>query len=230
MQKDISTLSQVLGYTFKQPSLLTMALTHRSKERQNNERLEFLGDGIVNMIAAVLLYQQFPAASEGELTRWRSSLVNRTTLAELAKQFKLNEYLLLGKGELCSGGEHRQSTLSCAMEAVIGAIFLDSDFTAVYACLERWYQPWLAALSSAELYKDPKTMLQEYLQRHHLNLPTYTIEAINGKAHEQQFVVSCAVPTLTKRALGQGMSRRQAEQAAAETLLAELTQKQESHA
>src|SRR5579862_3129653 len=169
-------LSQVLDYEFKQPKLLKIALTHRSKGGDNNERLEFLGDAIVNFVIAEALYQQFPKATEGELSRWRATLVNRDTLAELAKEFSLGQYLFLGPGELRSGGTERQSILSCAMEAIIGAVYLDGGFDVTYQCIIDWYKPLLKSLSTAASHKDPKTLLQEYLQGQRFSLPIYHVE------------------------------------------------------
>src|SRR5580704_14911724 len=171
-------LSQTLNYQFQQPKLLKIALTHRSKGGDHNERLEFLGDAVVNFVIAELLYHQFPKATEGELSRWRATLVNRDTLADLAKEFELGRYLFLGPGELRSGGSERQSILSCAMEAIIGAVYLDGGFDVARSCIMAWYEPLLQSLSSAASHKDPKTLLQEYLQSRRMPLPIYTVEAI----------------------------------------------------
>jgi ribonuclease-3 len=212
-------LSQILGYVFHDPKLLKTALTHRSKAGDHNERLEFLGDGVVNFVIAELLYQRFPAATEGELSRWRATLVNRNTLADLAREFELGHHILLGPGELRSGGHKRYSILSCAMEAVIGAIYLDGGFTAVYKCISVWYALLLQSLSDASDHKDPKTVLQEYLQSHHLPLPVYAVEKTEGEAHQQTFIVSCQVAHVSERVLGKGTSRRRAEQDAAQAML-----------
>jgi ribonuclease-3 len=212
-------LLKILNYTFKQPSLLTMALTHRSKGNDNNERLEFLGDAVVNFVIAEILFHQFPQASEGDLSRWRATLVNRDALAVLAKEFNLGPHLLLGPGELRSGGSERQSILSCAMEAIIGAVYLDGGFAAARERIEAWYESMLGSLSSAASHKDPKTVLQEHLQGQRLSLPVYTVEAIEGVAHQQHFTVSCLVEGVQKKSIGKGTSRRRAEQAAAEAML-----------
>jgi len=212
-------LSQVLDYEFKQPKLLKIALTHRSKGVDNNERLEFLGDAVVNFVIAEVLYQKFPKATEGELSRWRATLVNRDTLAELAKEFSLGQHLFLGPGELRSGGNERQSILSCAMEAVIGAVYLDGGFDAAYERIVTWYRPLLKSLSSAASHKDPKTLLQEYLQSQRFSLPLYTVEIIEGEAHQQQFTVSCQVDGIDEKTYGKGTSRRRAEQDAALAML-----------
>lgn len=212
-------LSKKLNYEFQQPKLLKVALTHRSKGGEHNERLEFLGDAVVNFVIAEILYQQFTKATEGELSRWRATLVNRDALAELAKQFELGQYLFLGPGELRSGGHERQSILSCAMEAVIGAVYLDGGFDAARARIIEWYGPFLESLSSAASHKDPKTLLQEYLQSRRFSLPIYSVEAIEGEAHQQLFTISCQVKELKEKTLGKGTSRRRAEQDAAQAML-----------
>ena len=212
-------LSEKLKYQFQQPELLTMALTHRSKGVNHNERLEFLGDAVVNFVIAELLYQQFPKASEGDLSRWRATLVNRDTLAELAKEFELGRFLFLGPGELRSGGSERQSILSCAMEAIIGAVYMDTGFEAARTKINDWYEPLLQSLSSAASHKDPKTVLQESLQSRRLPLPTYVVEATEGEAHQQLFTVSCQVEGVDQKTFGKGTSRRRAEQSAALNML-----------
>ena len=212
-------LTKKLKYEFKQPKLLKLALTHRSKGGDHNERLEFLGDAVVNFVIAEILYQQFPKATEGELSRWRATLVNRDTLAELAKDFELGQYLLLGPGEIRSGGHERQSILSCTMEAVIGAVYLDDGFEAAYHCIQVWYKSLLKSLSSAASHKDPKTLLQEYLQGQRMALPIYTVDVIEGEAHQQQFTVGCQVDGIEEKTFGEGTSRRRAEQNAALAML-----------
>jgi ribonuclease-3 len=210
-------LCRKLGYTFANPHLLKVALTHRSNSEENNERLEFFGDSIVNFVIAEALFIQFPRAHEGELSRWRATLINRETLGVLGRQFELGRYMRLGLGELKSGGSDRTSILSCAMEAIIGAIYLDSGFAATRECILRWYQPLLVSLMTAANHKDPKTQLQEYLQSRRLPLPIYEVESIEGEAHQQIFVVSCIVQDI--KILGKGTSRRRAEQEAAVTML-----------
>lgn len=212
-------LSQILDYEFSDPKLLQVALTHRSKGGEHNERLEFLGDAVVNFVIAEILYQQFPKATEGELSRWRATLVNRDTLADLAKEFELGRFLFLGPGELRSGGSERQSILSCAMEAIIGAVYLDRGFDVASNKIYAWYEPLLQSLSSASSHKDPKTLLQEFLQSKRLDLPLYKVEAIEGEAHQQLFTVSCHVEGMSESTLGKGTSRRRAEQDAAQAML-----------
>lgn len=219
MDKIIQEIGAKLGYEFKQIQLLKMALTHRSKGIEHNERLEYLGDAIINFVIAEILFQKFPKATEGELSRWRASLVNRETLTNLAKKFDLGQYLFLGPGELRSGGNERHSILSCAMEAIIGAIYLDGGMTVTTACITKWYQEWIESLSAASHHKDPKTLLQEYLQSNRLALPIYKVEAIAGEAHQQQFTISCQIEELQLKSEGCGTSRRRAEQAAASAML-----------
>lgn len=212
-------LEQKINYHFKAAHYLKIALTHRSCGGDHNERLEFLGDAVVNFIIAEILYQQFPKATEGELSRWRASLVNRDTLADLAKKFELGRYLFLGPGEMRSGGNERQSILSCAMEALIGAMYLDGGFEIARAKLRAWYEPLLQSLSSVASHKDPKTLLQEWLQSRRLALPVYIVETIEGEAHQQLFTMSCQVDGIPEKTYGKGTSRRRAEQEAALAML-----------
>lgn len=212
-------LSRKLGYRFNNPDLLKIALTHRSSGDENNERLEFLGDSIVNFVIAEALYHQFPNAQEGDLSRWRATLINRDTLGYLARDFDMGRYTHLGQGELKSGGGERLSILSCTMEAVIGAVYLDGGFDAVRACILRWYDHLLKAITTTKSHKDPKTQLQEFLQAKHLSLPTYTVEDVQGEAHQQLFVVRCEVDGINEKAVGNGTSRRRAEQDAALIML-----------
>ena len=212
-------LSEKLHYEFKEPQLFKIALTHRSKGGDHNERLEFLGDAIVNFVIAEVLYHQIPKATEGELSPPRASLDNRDALAELAKQFELGKHLFLGPGELRSGGHERQFILSCAMEAIIGAVYLDSGFAAARTKFIEWYEPLLQSLASAAEHKDPKTLLQEYLQSQRMELPIYTVAAIDGEAHQQLFTVSCQVVGVPEKTFGKGTSRRRAEQNAALAML-----------
>jgi ribonuclease-3 len=210
-------LSRKLGYQFNNAQLLTIALTHRSSSDENNERMEFFGDAVVNLVIAEALFHQFPNAQEGDLSRWRATLINRETLGNIGRQFELGRYMHLGMGELKSGGHDRTSIISCTMEAIIGAIYLDSDYSVTRDCILRWYQPLLTSLTSASNLKDPKTQLQEYLQAQHLPLPVYEVESIEGESHQQIFVVSCTVKDI--KIVAKGTSRRRAEQQAAENIL-----------
>jgi ribonuclease-3 len=223
----ISKLQKKLGYRFKNEALLIQALTHRSMGGLNNERLEFLGDGLLNGIMAMTLYQQFPEASEGELTRMRATLVCGEMLATLATSFELSEHLLLGQGELKSGGVYRKSILADALEAVIGAMYEDSDFNTAKSCVLSWYQQKLAAPELITLSKDPKTQLQEYLQAEHLPLPIYTVESVEGPQHNQLFTVKCVIEGLVIETLGRGKSRRFAEQHAAQLAMKQIKSNKE---
>jgi ribonuclease-3 len=207
------------GYVFVEPKLVLAALTHRSAAAAHNERLEFLGDSVLNCSVARLLYDAHPEADEGVLSRLRATLVNEDTLAQIARQMGLGEHLRLGPGELKSGGFRRASILADTLEAILGAIFLDSGFDTVATVVGRLMASRLAVLPAADLLKDPKTRLQEALQAHGLALPVYTLTAVVGDAHAQTFTVTCDVPTFGLAAVGEGGSRRRAEQLAATKLL-----------
>jgi len=204
-----------LGYRFKDPRLLRQALTHRSYGAPHNERLEFLGDGVLNCVVASLLYERFPNLAEGDLSRLRAHLVNQDTLSQLARLLDLGQHILLGEGELKSGGFRRPSILADAFEAILGAIFLDGGFEAAVEVIRRIHEPLLAELDPKSLGKDPKTLLQEYLQGRRLALPLYNVVSVKGEAHEQQFEVECVILELSIRTQGEGPSRRSAEQNAA---------------
>ncbi len=207
------------GHAFSHPELCIAALTHRSAGADHNERLEFLGDSILNCSVARLLYDAHPQADEGALSRLRATLVSGETLAQIAGELGLGEHLNLGGGELKSGGFRRASILADALEAMLGAIFLDSGFEAAAAAVKRLLGPRMSDLPAADLLKDPKTRLQEMLQKRGLALPVYTLTAVAGDAHEQSFTISCEVPILELAAVGEGGSRRRAEQLAAARLL-----------
>jgi ribonuclease III len=207
------------GYVFSQPALCDAAVTHRSAGADHNERLEFLGDSVLNCCVARLLYDAHGHADEGALSRLRATLVSGETLAQIAGELGLGEHLRLGLGELKSGGFRRASILADALEAILGAIFLDSGFDAAAAAVARIMGPRLADLPAADTLKDPKTRLQEALQAHGLALPVYTLTAVAGDPHAQSFTVSCEVPVLDVSAVGEGGSRRRAEQLAAAKLL-----------
>ncbi|MCW9717887.1 ribonuclease III [Avibacterium sp. 21-599] len=222
MTKNLDRLQRNIGYQFQDINWLKQALTHRSAAKNHNERLEFLGDAILNYTIANALYQQFPQCNEGELTRMRATLVREPTLAQLAKEFELGEYMLLGSGELKSGGFRRASILADCMEAIIGAISLDRDLTTSTEVTHLWYQRLLREIKPGENQKDPKTRLQEYLQADHLPLPSYNVVNIRGEAHNQTFTVECRVENVKKidrTFIGVGSSRRKAEQAAAQQIL-----------
>lgn len=219
MKKKLDPLIKALGHPFTKVELLDLALTHRSHSNQNNERLEFLGDSIVNFLIAEDLYHRFPEAREGQLSRLRARQVKGATLAEVAREFHLGDYLRLGSGELKSGGYRRDSILADALEAVIGAIYLDAGMTSARERVLAWFQPRLAQLSLKDTQKDPKTRLQEFLQSRQYALPRYDVVQVEGEAHSQVFTVECVVEQLDFRPLGIGSSRRHAEQQAAEKAL-----------
>jgi len=196
-----------------------MALTHRSASSTNNERLEFLGDSILGFVIAQKLYDLFPNASEGVLSRLRASLVNQSSLAELAREHQLGDYLLLGSGELKSGGFRRDSILSDALEAIMGALFKDQGIEACQAWIEHLFSEKLSHLSLDNWQKDPKTQLQELMQSKKQALPEYTLITMSGLAHEQMFKVKCSIPLVENTCVGTGISRKRAEQSAAELML-----------
>ncbi|HBA35998.1 MAG TPA: ribonuclease III [Gammaproteobacteria bacterium] len=223
MNQQIIRLSQRLGYQFQQPKHLEEALTHRSAAACNNERLEFLGDGVLNFIIGAELFRREPSLNEGELSRLRATLVREETLAEIGRSLELGEYLTMGSGELKTGGFQRSSILADAVEAVFGAAYLDGGFEACRDLVLRLYQERLENLPDPQTLKDPKTRLQEYLQSRQLPLPEYDLVSSKGKAHDQTFTVECRVYTdNVKKTDGQSKSRRKAEQAAALAMIKSL--------
>ena len=222
MKADTNKLCRDLGYTFNQQTLIEQALTHRSAGGKNNERLEYLGDSILGFVIADALFSHFSEASEGQLSRLRSALVKRDTLAQIAREFALGEYLKLGQGELRSGGQSRDSILADSLEAVLAAIYLDGGYDATRSVILRIFSPRLIALSPENQQKDPKTQLQEFLQAKKISLPSYIILDVSGDPHAQHFRVECAVEDLRKKSVGEGNSRRKAEQDAAFKMLSDL--------
>jgi ribonuclease-3 len=222
MTDAVDWVERRLGYRCADAALVGAALTHRSAGGAHNERLEFLGDAVLSFVVADLLYRAFPRATEGELSRYRATLVSGEALADIAEALELGDRLSLGPGELKSGGFRRRSILANALEALLGAVYLDGGHAAAQAVVERLVSPRLASLPSAVALKDPKTRLQEWLQARGLPLPRYAVEAVSGDPHEQTFRVQCEVEALGARAHGVGSSRRRAEQEAAETLLGRL--------
>lgn len=215
-------LSSRLGHVFSRPQLLRRALTHRSHSAENNERLEFLGDSVVNCIVAKYLHETYADFPEGELSRLRSNLVNQQTLYLLAQQLQLGELLLLGEGERKSDGSSRPSMLADALEALIGALFLDGGFEVAEKVVLGLYIPFIQQADVLTMGKDAKTLLQEYLQGRKLALPKYSVAAILGEAHAQLFQVECAITQLNIKTRGEGNSRRLAEQIAADTAYQQL--------
>lgn len=219
---DTSRLCKRFGYEFRDPTLLTRALTHRSAAPGHNERLEFLGDAVLNVIISEALFRAREQATEGDLSRLRASLVKRETLASLARELDLGEYLLLGSGELKSGGYRRESILADGLEAVLGAIYLDGGFHACRAAVLEVFRKRFDKLPGDENIKDPKTRLQERLQAHQLPLPDYRIVESWGEPHARTFRVRCSLVNPPRHCLATGSSRRRAEQSAAQMLLTQL--------
>ncbi len=219
MNETLKGLTKKIGYEFKNKNLLNTALTHRSFSKDNNERLEYLGDATLGLIIAEILFEKFPLQSEGVLTRLRANLVKRETLATLARSLDLGECLKLGTGEMKTGGWRRDSILSNALEAIIGALYLDSDYAVCRNFVSSLYRELLNELSVDNFNKDPKTELQEYLQARKLQLPVYKIIEEVGEAHERLFTIECQIEGLENMAIAQGRNKRGAEQSAAQKAL-----------
>lgn len=220
---DMARLQRALGYQFSEPELLELALTHCSVGRHNNERLEFLGDSILNHLIAEALFLRFSSSREGELSRMRASLVKGETLAAIGEELRLGEFLRLGSGERKSGGHRRGSILADALEAVLGAILLDSGVDDCRECVHRLFASRLEELLPGMVEKDPKTLLQEFLQSHSNPLPEYDLLDVSGKDHAQKFRVLCRLSKPELVAEGEGSSRRKAEQNAATLALQKLS-------
>jgi ribonuclease-3 len=223
-----SALHRLIAHPFKNEALLVQALTHRSHSGNNNERLEFLGDGALNFIIANQLYQRYPKLPEGDLSRLRAHLVREATLSDIAVSLNLGESLRLGEGELKSAGWRRPSVLADALEAIIGAVYIDGGFAAAEALIVRLYATLLEQIDPQAIGKDAKSLLQEHLQGQRLELPEYTVLAIEGEAHCQVFKVACHIPKLNIRTEGEGSSRRVAEQQAAQLAYAQLAESKRS--
>jgi ribonuclease-3 len=216
---NLQLLQTRLGYTFQDAGLLQQALTHRSHSATHNERLEFLGDSVLNCVVASILYERFAAIDEGDLSRLRANLVKQQSLFEIAQRLELSQFLRLGEGELKSGGFRRPSILADTLEALLGAIFLDTGFDAANRVIRAFYIPILDSVDPKTLGKDSKTLLQEFLQSKKIPLPTYNVVATHGAAHSQEFEIECLVPRLNIQVYGRGGSRRAGEQAAAKMAL-----------
>lgn len=217
-----AALEKRLAHRFASPRLLEQALTHRSRGADNNERLEFLGDGVLGCAMADELYARFPQLSEGKLTRLRASLVREEALAEVAKMLGIGEFLRLGEGELAAGPEPRPSILADTLEAVLGAVFLDGGYAAARKSVLATFGPLIDRLDPERPAKDAKTRLQEILQAKQRRLPLYRVVSVAGEAHRQSFEVECAVSELALTATGTGTSRQRAEQQAAKAMLEQL--------
>lgn len=223
-QSHLQKLQDSLGYQFKDATLLGVALTHKSYQAKHNERLEFLGDAVLNTSITAYLFEHFPELDEGVLSRVRASLVKGETLAKLAREHALGEHLLLGTGELKSGGFKRASILADAMEAIIGAVYIESGFEQSKAFVVKLYAKRLLPDSILGLGKDPKTALQEYLQSRKLPLPSYQLEKVTGEDHQQVFTVTCELAKLNIKASSSGSNRRSAEKAVARLVLEQINQ------
>lgn len=222
MSVSLARLERQLGHTFQDQDLMLLALTHRSFAGRNNERLEFLGDAILNFVAGEALFERFPLAREGQLSRLRARLVKGETLAVLARGLQLGDYLRLGSGELKSGGFRRESILADALEALIGAIYLDAGMDVARQRVLSWLSNELDSLTLVDTNKDPKTRLQEFLQSRATDLPRYEVVDIQGEPHCRTFFVQCEIALLNDKTQGQGASRRIAEQVAAAAALVAL--------
>lgn len=220
---DHSRLLRKLEVDFSDSALFRQALTHRSADSRNNERLEFLGDAVLGLTVSEALYRRFPQADEGELSRYRARLVRRETLAEVGRELDLGEYLYLGSGELKSGGFRRDSILADALESIIGAVYLDVGFEKAAALVLRVLGERIDELEDVDELKDAKTRLQEYLQARQRELPEYEVSDVRGQPHDQIFSVICRIPGFEHVVAGEGSSRRRAEQQAAQRALALLS-------
>ena len=218
------TLAKRLGLRFNDPGLFQRSLTHRSADRHNNERLEFLGDSVLGFVIAECLYEKFAEADEGVLSRLRATLVNQTVLASLARDLNLGDYLILGSGELKSGGYRRDSILSDALEAIIGAILKDQGMDAAREWILELFAESINRLTLENWEKDPKTRLQELMQGRGLELPIYLLLSQEGLPHDQYFRVECRIQLMSLNSQGEGTSRKKAEQQAAEIMLAKLSE------
>jgi ribonuclease-3 len=221
---NVRQLQERLQYQFRDPELLSLALSHRSCGSRNNERLEFLGDAILGVTVTDFLYRQFPQAREGDLSRMRSQIVRAESLAQVAKNLQLGPQLSLGPGEMKSGGQRRDSILGDTVEALIGAVYLDADMQATSACVLNWFKDLLDAASDAQPVKDAKTALQEWLQQRSKPVPQYELVNTGGEAHSRLFTVSCKIDQVDKTISATASSRRKAEQLVAQQLLSELEQ------
>ncbi len=225
----IDALLKKLEYAFNDEALLDEALTHRSFSSKNNERLEFLGDGILNFVIADELFKLYPDVQEGDLSRLRANLVNKESLAEIAVTLELGEVIRLGSGELKSGGFRRPSILADGVESIFGAVYCDAGFEACRALIVRLYKDKLDSPTDLQSLKDPKTQLQELLQSRHYSLPEYEVSKITGKAHAQVFYVICSIAALQIKVTGEGRSRRKAEQLAAQSAITQVNRLYENN-
>lgn len=229
MIRDLDSLCRALNYQFHNIDLLKLALTHRSKRKNHNERLEFLGDSILGSIIAEVMYDRFPDADEGDLSRYKVSLVNGKTLSDVAREFNLGEYVELGISEIKSGGHLKSRILEDTIEAIIGAIYLDSNYILVQTCVECWFKERIDQLVSYGIKKDAKSALQEHCHKHEYGLPIYSIDKIEGEDHSQTLYITCSIPESTFSAQAVSLSRKQAEQLSAGKVLQQVLQIDESN-
>lgn len=225
MSRSFDELNNILGHKFSNEDLLSNALTHRSVGGKNYERLEFLGDSILSFVIAAELFEHYPEAAEGDLSRLRASLVNKEALANISNEIRLGDWLVLGSGELKSGGYRRKSILADALEALFGAVYLDAGFNTAREVILTLYKPYFENSIDLETLKDPKTRLQEWLQARKQSLPFYELVNASGKPHQQTFTIRCVIDGVDMEVLGKGKSRRKAEQEAAEVALSHLSKK-----
>ncbi len=225
MSRSFDELNNILGHKFSNEDLLSNALTHRSVGGKNYERLEFLGDSILSFVIAAELFEHYPEAAEGDLSRLRASLVNKEALANISNEIRLGDWLVLGSGELKSGGYRRKSILADALEALFGAVYLDAGFNTAREVILTLYKPYFENSIDLETLKDPKTRLQEWLQARKQSLPFYELVNASGKPHQQTFTIRCVIDGVDMEVLGKGKSRRKAEQEAAEVALSYLSKK-----
>lgn len=215
-------LQKKIGYIFNNTKILKQTLTHRSANKKHNERMEFLGDAILNYVISNILYKNFPQIEEGNMSRIRSTLVNGYTLTKIAKKFTLGRYLNLGPGEIKNKGFQKESILANSIEALIGGIFLDSNITTIEKIIFKWYKKKIENIYPNKTFKDPKTRLQEYLQKMNLPLPLYSLIKVEGKTHTQKFTIQCKINKKINSILGKGLSKKKAEQDAAKKMLIKL--------
>ena len=212
-----------LNYDFRNPSLLELALTHRSSSAENNERLEFLGDAVLDLVLSDVLFQEYPSGNEGNLSRMRASIVNEKSLSSIARQLGINEQIVLGEGETLSGGEQRDSILANALEAILGAIYLDGNFETVAGVIKNIFNESIDSIDPSSSYKDDKSTLQELLQQQQKNLPEYRLIKTTGEKHDQNFFIDCVIKDKCITTSGDGKTIKIAEQEAASKALKILT-------
>ena len=227
MNKAESWLEKTLRFRFQNAELFEQALTHRSATQHNNERLEYLGDAVLEFVVSEAVYRAGPDAPEGDLTKLRASLVKEETLAEIALELGLGEHLILGSGERKTGGHRRESILADTLEAIFGAVFLDSGIDAAKALIDRVYESRYRELPDVQDLRDPKTRLQEWLQARGMSLPLYELAEVSGKGHKQRFVVTCTIVESSSVTDGESTTRRKAEQKAARKMIERLVETQE---